>query len=95
MVGSALDHTPGSIQTSPEGPESLVELSQGPEMQLLPQKSSVAPQKPAEEQHAPPDQEPQIESSNVGPQVPSVDSAPWRQGPDWQPLPQNAGPLPQ
>ena len=82
MVGSELDQMPGSIHTSPEGPESFVELSQGPEMQLPPQKASVEPQKPAAEQHDPPDQEPHIESSKVGPQVPSVVSAPDRQGPD-------------
>ena len=27
MVGSILEHTPGSIQTSPEGPESFVQFS--------------------------------------------------------------------
>lgn len=82
MVGSASDQMPGSIQTSPEAPEYLVELSQGPEMQLLLQESSVEPQKPADEQHDPPDQEPQTESRKAGPQVPLVVPAPERQAPD-------------
>ena len=62
MVGSRLEHTPGSIQTSPEGPESFVALSQEAEIQPGPQKASVEPQKPADEQHDPPNQEPQIAS---------------------------------